>query len=203
MAEGARGPRRARLSGKRLWRPTARDKPCHAPQVRLPSRQLNLVTCRHFLERMMGLEPTTFCMASASDLSLPFAPVRSNRRFAEVFAQASERNRTRANAEPCLPCHGSQNAESELDELPCTRSRLSRTGRERRRVALTLPATCSPPSGCALAPTPTRSRNRSGTSTSTPPAASATSPPTDCAVQSSASAVRSQGPHPSGGRDPS
>jgi hypothetical protein len=187
MAEGARGPRRARLSGKRLWRPTARDKPCHAPQVRLPSRQLNLVTCRHFLERMMGLEPTTFCMASASDLSLPFAPVRSNRRFAEVFAQASERNRTRAtrraSLQPARAFHGrAGGADAWLSHSP---------------------ATCLPPSGCALAPTSTRSRNRSGTSTSTPPAASPTSPPTDCAVQSSASAVRSQGPHPSGGRDPS
>src|SRR6266540_712082 len=34
------------------------------------------------LERMMGLEPTTFCMANASDRSRPFAPVRSNSCFA-------------------------------------------------------------------------------------------------------------------------
>jgi hypothetical protein len=30
----------------------------------------------------MGLEPTTFCMASASDRARPFAPVRSNPCFA-------------------------------------------------------------------------------------------------------------------------
>jgi hypothetical protein len=36
---------------------------------------------------MMGLEPTTFCMASASDRSLPFASVRSNRLFAGVPVQ--------------------------------------------------------------------------------------------------------------------
>jgi hypothetical protein len=49
-------------------------------------------TTRHaplqdFSERMMGLEPTTFCMASASDRSLPFASVRSNRLFAGVPVQ--------------------------------------------------------------------------------------------------------------------
>jgi len=43
---------------------------------------------------MKGLEPTTFCMASASGRSLPFAPVRSNWPFAEVFVRASEPERT-------------------------------------------------------------------------------------------------------------
>ncbi len=53
----------------------------------------------------MGLEPTTFCMANARDRSRPFAPVRSNRLFARILVLASERERTRANAEPCHPCH--------------------------------------------------------------------------------------------------
>jgi hypothetical protein len=57
-------------------------------------------------ERMMGLEPTTFCMANASRRSHPFAPVRSNRLFAGPSVRTSERFRTRANAEPCHPCHG-------------------------------------------------------------------------------------------------
>jgi hypothetical protein len=82
------------------------DEPCHAPQARLPSRPPNLLICRHFLERMKGLEPSTFCMANASDRSLLFASVRSNRLFAEVSMQASEQDRTRANAEPCHSCHG-------------------------------------------------------------------------------------------------
>src|SRR6266542_3716554 len=56
-------------------------------------------------ERMMGLEPTTFCMANASERARPFAPVRSNRLFAAVSVQASEPDRTRANAEPCHTCH--------------------------------------------------------------------------------------------------
>jgi hypothetical protein len=46
---------------------------------------------------MMGLEPTTFCMANASDGSRPFAPVRSNRLFAAVplqRANGSEPERT-------------------------------------------------------------------------------------------------------------
>ena len=42
-------------------------------------------------ERMMGLEPTTFCMANASDRPRPFAPVRSNRLFCSVSVHASER----------------------------------------------------------------------------------------------------------------
>jgi hypothetical protein len=46
---------------------------------------------------MMGLEPTTFCMANASDRSLPFAPVRLNMLFAGLpskLANASEPERT-------------------------------------------------------------------------------------------------------------
>jgi len=46
---------------------------------------------------MMGLEPTTFCMANASGRSLLFAPVRSNRLFAGLpseRANATEPERT-------------------------------------------------------------------------------------------------------------
>jgi cytochrome c553 len=54
---------------------------------------------------MMGLEPTTFCMASEP----AFASVRScslKRPARRASVQASERERTRANAEPCHSCHG-------------------------------------------------------------------------------------------------
>jgi hypothetical protein len=46
-------------------------------------------TCRFAgsLKRMMGLEPTTFCMASARERSRAFAPVRSNRLLAAVSVQ--------------------------------------------------------------------------------------------------------------------
>jgi hypothetical protein len=46
---------------------------------------------------MMGLEPTTFCMANARDRSHLFAPVRSNRLFPAVplrRANATEPERT-------------------------------------------------------------------------------------------------------------
>jgi hypothetical protein len=46
---------------------------------------------------MMGLEPTTFCMANASGRSLPFAPVRLGRLFARLpskRANPSEPERT-------------------------------------------------------------------------------------------------------------
>ena len=46
------------------------------------------------MERRKGLEPSTFCMANASDRSRPFAPVRSNGLFAGVRVQASEPERT-------------------------------------------------------------------------------------------------------------
>ena len=52
---------------------------------------------------MMGLEPTTFCMANARDRSHPFASVRSNHLFAATTGRASEPQRTRANAE-CSHC---------------------------------------------------------------------------------------------------
>ncbi len=57
----------------------------------------------HSSERMMGLEPTTFCMANASDRSYAFASVRSNHLFAATTGRASEPQRTRANAE-CSHC---------------------------------------------------------------------------------------------------
>jgi hypothetical protein len=96
------------MTARTSTRATARTKPCHAPQCRLPERRPNVLICRNFRERMMGLEPTTFCMASASDRSRPFAPVRSNWPFAAVSVGASERKRTRANVEPCHSCHGTQ-----------------------------------------------------------------------------------------------
>jgi hypothetical protein len=96
------------------------------PSLAILQKVFSAPTTRHaplqdFLERMMGLEPTTFCMANASDRSHPFAPVRSNELFAGLSVQASERERTRANAEPCHPCHGS-GADVGLGELPRTRT---------------------------------------------------------------------------------
>jgi hypothetical protein len=69
-------------------------------------------------KRLMGLEPTTSCMASASERSLPFAPVRSNllfARFPHKRANATEPERT-----PNLAILATESgAESELGELPC------------------------------------------------------------------------------------
>jgi hypothetical protein len=73
------------------------NEPCHAPRCRLPDRRPNLLICRSFRERMKGLEPSTFCMANASDRSLLFASVRSSRllsRFPIGRANASEPERT-------------------------------------------------------------------------------------------------------------
>jgi hypothetical protein len=71
---------------------------------------------------MMGLEPTTFCMANASARSRPFAPVRSNDLFAGLSVQASERERTRANAEPCHSCHGDSGSFDSARRLTLWRS---------------------------------------------------------------------------------
>jgi hypothetical protein len=76
---------------------------------------------------MKGLEPTTFCMANARDRSRPFAPVRSSGQFAGVSAHASERERTRANIEPCHPCHGIGRRSRRLPVRP-SRDRRSRPG---------------------------------------------------------------------------
>ena len=80
---------------------------------------------------MKGLEPSTFCMASASNRSRPFAPVRSNRLFAGLPVEASERNRTRANAEPCHSCHGISGTERGQASVTVTRRGYLR--RERRQ----------------------------------------------------------------------
>src|SRR4029450_4820879 len=48
---------------------------------------------------MMGLEPTTFCMAKAGERSRRCALVRRNLLFAAASGPASEQQRTRANAE--------------------------------------------------------------------------------------------------------
>ncbi len=65
---------------------------------------------RGCLERMMGLEPTTFCMAKVGRRSRPFARVRRNLLFAAASDWPSERQRTRTNAEcghcsHCDRCH--------------------------------------------------------------------------------------------------
>jgi hypothetical protein len=65
----------------------------------------------------MGFEPTTFCMANASSRSLPFAPVRSQALFAAASIQTSEPERTRANAEPCHPCHAAGRGITGVGEL--------------------------------------------------------------------------------------
>jgi hypothetical protein len=52
----------------------------------------------------MGLEPTTFCMANASDRSLLFAPVRSNRLFAgHPYTRANGSNPSERRTLPFLP----------------------------------------------------------------------------------------------------
>jgi hypothetical protein len=85
--------------------PDSEHKPCHEPQRRFPPRRLIVLICRNFLERMKGLEPSTFCMANGGSRSRLFAPVRSNPLIAGGSVQTSERDRTRANVEPCHPCH--------------------------------------------------------------------------------------------------
>jgi len=45
--------------------------------VESPFQTTELAALQGFPERMMGLEPTTFCMASERRRSHPFAPVRS------------------------------------------------------------------------------------------------------------------------------
>jgi hypothetical protein len=79
----------------------------------------------------MGLEPTTFCMANASARSLPFAPVRLNQLLAGVSVRPSERERTRANAEPCHPCHRSSPRPAETRTTFAFKSS-GQTGRVRR-----------------------------------------------------------------------
>ena len=50
-------------------------------------------------ERMKGLEPSAFCMASGRTRSRPFAAVRSTSLFAGDFVGPIERHRTWANDE--------------------------------------------------------------------------------------------------------
>jgi hypothetical protein len=57
------------------------DKLLPRTSVRLPSRRLDLLICRNFLERMTGLEATTFCMARASAYLTPFSHAYEIRRF--------------------------------------------------------------------------------------------------------------------------
>lgn len=93
----ARSHRRITLRGRNLTRReisaegfgTQRG---HPHMNRRPSSKLPL--SGDFLERMMGLAPTTFCMANANDRSRPFASVRSNHLFPGLSVQASERERT-------------------------------------------------------------------------------------------------------------
>jgi hypothetical protein len=54
---------------------------------------------------MMGLEPTTFCIAKGWRACAPVR-ARALKPFVfRLFDRPSERERTRANAEPCHSCH--------------------------------------------------------------------------------------------------
>jgi hypothetical protein len=66
----------------------------------------------------MGLEPTTFCMASASSRSPPCAPVRSNRLFAGL--PSKQANATEPEPTPNLAIPATESgSEPGLFELPC------------------------------------------------------------------------------------
>jgi hypothetical protein len=62
--------------------------------IRRPCGQQKTRLSGFFLERMKGLEPSTFCMASERTHSRPFAAVRSTSLFAGDFVGAIERHRT-------------------------------------------------------------------------------------------------------------
>ena len=51
----------------------------------------------------MGLEPTTFCMANASDRSLPFAPVRSTGCSQGLPSKRTQANPSERRTLPSLP----------------------------------------------------------------------------------------------------
>jgi hypothetical protein len=58
-----------------------------------PKRHLKMSFCTVY-KRMMGLEPTAFCMANAGEGARPFAALRSPRAFAGSSRQVGERART-------------------------------------------------------------------------------------------------------------
>jgi hypothetical protein len=72
----------------------------------------------------MGLEPTTFCMATSRERSLLFASVRWGR-FVEPFVLPSLHSwRTQANCERCHCCHDHEpNASASFNPIsarPCS-----------------------------------------------------------------------------------
>src|SRR5438045_2984167 len=65
---------------------------------------------------MMGLEPTTFCMARAS-CGCAGSGAFFKRLTRRLWVRISERTRTRANAEPCHPCLCGKRRPAGLDVL--------------------------------------------------------------------------------------
>ena len=94
---------RVRRSRGDMARPSPRLQPRGGPPFTVRATARPHLQGR--LERMKGLEPSTFCMAKSPRCSRPFAQVRSNRLACSMFVSASERERTRTNAEPCHSCH--------------------------------------------------------------------------------------------------
>jgi hypothetical protein len=86
----------------------ARQRPL--PQTSRPftAGKTESVDLQELLEADEGTRTLDLLHGKCEQPFAPFAPVRSNRLFAEASMQASEQDRTRANAEPCHSCHGTQ-----------------------------------------------------------------------------------------------
>jgi hypothetical protein len=76
---------------------------------------------------MKGLEPSTFCMASASDRSLPFASVRSNRPIAGFLSERANGSEPERTANLAILATGSAPNPGSASFSPATRG--GRAGR--------------------------------------------------------------------------
>jgi len=85
---------------------------------------------------MKGLEPSTFCMASASDRSRPFAPVRSDGRLRGFRpSERTQANPSERRTLPFLPRIQTPNPESRAGRRTAPTARSLRGGeRERDRL---------------------------------------------------------------------
>ena len=139
---------------RRLRRNKGRRRRGSNPSLKVTMRLAELslqITDLRFLqelsERMMGLEPTTFCMASVGSVRALFAPVRARSLKVPVCrssTQPTEQERTRTNHERDHCDHRpTRGRASTLSELRRRRRSVHRGGLEKRENCAAPNALCS------------------------------------------------------------
>jgi hypothetical protein len=96
--------------GRRLESVTGLSSPQRVQKVSVVRRDIQRCRFAGYISGCRDSDPRPSAWQRLMGVRAPFARVRRNLSFAAASGRASERQRTRANAEPCHSCHASVQA---------------------------------------------------------------------------------------------